>query len=108
MVRDMLSRPAAAHAELQDLSDGLEAKAVRRKWNPALHPRDSKGRFIETGGTVRLWGGKLARVVRALPHDRILVQDQTGPNEFKGRRHTTSAKWVSMVARPDGTAPTDD
>ncbi|MCX5182640.1 hypothetical protein [Streptomyces sp. NBC_00268] len=104
----MLNRPDAAHAELQDLSDHLEVKAARRKWNPALHPRDSKGRFIETGGTVRLWGGKLARVVRALPNDRILVQDQTSPNEFNGRRHTTSAKWVSMVARPDGSAPTDN
>ncbi|MER7377230.1 hypothetical protein [Streptomyces lanatus] len=104
----MLNRPAAEHAELQDPSADLEVKAARRKWNPALHPRDSKGRFIETGGTVRLWGGKLARVVRALPNDRILVQDQTGPNEFAGRRHTTSAKWVSMVARPDGSAPTDN
>lgn len=108
MVRAMLNRPAAAHAELQDPSENLEVKAARRKWNPALHPRDSKGRFIETGGTVRLWGGKLARVVRALPHDRILVQDQSGPNEFRGRRHTTSAKWVSMVSRPDGSAPTDN
>ncbi|MFE1206315.1 hypothetical protein ACFW5V_32030 [Streptomyces sp. NPDC058762] len=104
----MLNRPAAAHAELQDPSDVLEVKAARRKWNPALHPRDSKGRFIETGGVVRTWGGKLARVVRALPHDRILVQDQSGPGEFKGRRHTTSAKWVSMVARPDGSAPTNN
>ncbi|MFF8789215.1 hypothetical protein [Streptomyces sp. NPDC015125] len=103
----MLNRPTA-QAESQDLSRDLEVKVTRRPWNPALHPRDSKGRFIETGGTVRLWGGKLARVVRALPHDRILVQDQSGPNEFKGRRHTTSAKWVSMVARPDGSAPTDD
>ncbi|MFD9190403.1 hypothetical protein ACFWCA_19495 [Streptomyces phaeochromogenes] len=100
----MLNRPA----ESQDLSDGQEVKAARRRWNPALHPRDSKGRFIETGGTVRLWGGKLARVVRALPNDRILVQDQTTPGEFTGRRHTTSAKWVSMVARPDGSAPTED
>ncbi|MGY1502916.1 hypothetical protein ACW4TU_41180 [Streptomyces sp. QTS52] len=104
----MLNRPAAEHAELQDPSAVLEVKAARRKWNPALHPRDSKGRFIETGGTVRLWGGKLARVVRALPNDRILVQDQTAPNVFNGRRHTTSAKWVSMVARPDGSAPTDN
>lgn len=108
MVRGMQIRPAAEHAELQDPSADLEVKAARRKWNPSLHPRDSKGRFIETGGTVRLWGGKLARVVRALPNDRILVQDQTAPNEFNGRRHTTSAKWVSMVARPDGTAPTDN
>ncbi|MEU3201010.1 hypothetical protein [Streptomyces sp. NPDC006996] len=103
----MLNRPTA-QAESQDLSCDLEVKVTRRPWNPALHPRDSKGRFIETGGVVRTWGGKLARVIRALPHDRILVQDQTGPDEFRGRRHTTSAKWVSMVARPDGSAPTDD
>ncbi|MFF4543628.1 SNF2-related protein [Streptomyces sp. NPDC001406] len=103
----MLNRPTA-QAESQDLNRDLEVKVTRRPWNPALHPRDSKGRFIETGGTVRLWGGKLARVVRALPHDRVLVQDQSGPNEFRGRRHTTSAKWVTMVARPDGTAPTED
>ncbi|MGW2550109.1 hypothetical protein [Streptomyces sp. NPDC001635] len=103
----MVNRPAA-HAESQDLSRGLEVKVTRRPWNPALHPRDSKGRFIETGGTVRLWSGKLARVVRALPHDRILVQDQSGPNEFSGPRHTTSAKWVTVVARPDGSAPTED
>ncbi|MFE9619757.1 SNF2-related protein, partial [Streptomyces sp. NPDC006384] len=103
----MLNRPTA-QAESQDLNRGLEVKVTRRPWNPALHPRDSKGRFIETGGVVRTWGGKLARVIRALPHDRILVQDQSGPNEFRGRRHTTSAKWVSMVTRPDGSAPTDD
>ncbi|MDX2554767.1 hypothetical protein, partial [Streptomyces stelliscabiei] len=103
----MLNRPTA-QAESQDLSRDLEVKVTRRPWNPALHPRDSKGRFIETGGVVRTWGGNLARVIRALPHDRILVQDQTGPDEFRGRRHTTSAKWVSMVARPDGSAPTDD
>ncbi|MGW0033104.1 hypothetical protein ACWDXD_25215 [Streptomyces sp. NPDC003314] len=102
----MVNRPADLAEFLA--ARGLEIKAARRRWNPALHPRDSKGRFIETGGVVRLWGGKLARVVRALPNDRILVQDQTGPDQFTGRRHTTSAKWVSMVARPDGTAPTDN
>ncbi|MFC9534457.1 hypothetical protein ACFT38_28520 [Streptomyces sp. NPDC056975] len=99
---------SVAHAESQEQSLGLETKAARRKWNPSLHPRDSKGRFIETGGTVRLWGGKLARVVRALPNDRILVQDRGDGGEFNGRRHTTSAKWVTMVARPDGSAPTGD
>ncbi|MEU6755998.1 SNF2-related protein [Streptomyces sp. NPDC046685] len=103
----MLNRPAA-RAESQDLSRGTQTKVTRRPWNPALHPRDSKGRFIETGGIVRLWGGKLARVERALPHDRILVQDKAPDGTFTGRRHTTSAKWVTMVARPDGTAPTED
>ncbi|MFI1201624.1 hypothetical protein ACH4VR_19595 [Streptomyces sp. NPDC020883] len=90
------------------LSRTLEAKSVRRPWNPALHPRDSKGRFIETGGIARLWSGKLARVVRALPRDRVLVQDQAADGTYSGRRHSTSARWITMVARPDGSAPTSN
>ncbi|MFJ2225547.1 hypothetical protein ACIOFY_36595 [Streptomyces anulatus] len=103
----MLNR-AAVQAESQDLSREAEIKAARRKWNPALHPRDHKGRFIETGGVVRLWGGKRAIVRRALPNNRILVQDAGADGTFSGRRHTTSAKWVTMLARPDGSAPTAD
>ncbi|WP_190128477.1 hypothetical protein [Streptomyces mashuensis] len=91
-----------------DLSRTLEAKSVRRPWNAALHPRDSKGRFIETGGVARLWSGKLARVVRALPHDRVLVQDRAADGTYTGRRHSTSARWITMVARPDGSAPTSN
>ncbi|AKN68752.1 hypothetical protein QR97_02090 [Streptomyces sp. PBH53] len=53
-----------------------------------------------------MWSGKLARVVRALPRDRVLVQDQAADGTYTGRRHSTSAKWITMVARPDGTAPT--
>ncbi|MQY15121.1 hypothetical protein SRB5_52990 [Streptomyces sp. RB5] len=52
-------------------------------------------------------GGKLARVVRALSNDRILVQDLGERGRFTGRRHTTSAKWVTTVPRPDGSAHRD-
>ncbi|MGW1275502.1 hypothetical protein ACWD4V_00900 [Streptomyces tsukubensis] len=97
---DRISSPA-------DLSRTLETKA-RRPWNPALHPRDSRGRFIETGGVARLWSGKLARVVRALPRNRVLVQDRAADGTYTGRRHSTSARWITMVARPDGSAPTSD
>ncbi|MFE3139645.1 hypothetical protein [Streptomyces scopuliridis] len=97
----MLNRTSSA-----DLNRTLEAKSVRRPWNPAMHPRDSKGRFIETGGIARLWSGKLARVVRALPRDRVLVQDRAADGSYTGRRHSTSARWITMVARPDGSAPT--
>ncbi|NEW73748.1 hypothetical protein [Streptomyces rhizosphaericus] len=90
------------------LSRALETKSVRRPWNPALHPRDSKGRFIETGGIARLWSGKLARVVRALPRDRVLVQDRAADGTYTGQRHSTSARWITMVARPDGSAPTSN
>ncbi|WP_370418997.1 hypothetical protein AB8O64_11110 [Streptomyces sp. QH1-20] len=99
----MLNRTSPA-----DLSRTLEAKSVRRPWNAALHPRDSKGRFIETGGVARLWSGKLARVVRALPRDRVLVQDRAADGTYTGRRHSTSARWITMVARPDGSAPTSN
>ncbi|NEA53578.1 DEAD/DEAH box helicase family protein [Streptomyces sp. SID13666] len=97
----MLNRPAAASVA-GALSHDLEVKVTHRPWNPSLHPRDSKGRFIETGGVVKLWGGGLARVLRALPNDRVLVQDLQGNN----RRHSMSAKWVTMVTRPDGSRPT--
>ncbi|MCZ1014448.1 hypothetical protein [Streptomyces noursei] len=100
----MLNRTASSVG----LSRALETKAVRRPWNPALHPRDSKGRFIETGGIARLWSGKLARVVRALPRDRVLVQDRAADGTYTGRRHSTSARWITMVARPDGSAPTSN
>ncbi|MFE0059918.1 hypothetical protein ACFWZ5_27890, partial [Streptomyces sp. NPDC059003] len=100
----MLNRTASSVG----LSRTLETKSVRRPWNPALHPRDSKGRFIETGGVARLWSGTLARVVRALPRDRVLVQDRVADGTYTGRRHSTSARWITMVARPDGSAPTSN
>ncbi|MFP3991009.1 hypothetical protein U9R90_26785 [Streptomyces sp. E11-3] len=99
----MLNRTACSVG----LSRALETKSVRRPWNPALHPRDSKGRFIETGGVARLWSGKLARVLRALPRDRVLVQDRAANGTYTGRRHSTSARWITMVARPDGSSPTN-
>ncbi|MFB6505632.1 helicase-related protein [Streptomyces sp. NPDC056099] len=79
----------------------LEAKRSRRAWNPDLHPRDSKGRFIETGGIARMWGGGMARVIRALGGRNVLVENVT-----THQRSTVHASRLTMVARPDGTAPT--
>ncbi|MEU3499256.1 SNF2-related protein [Streptomyces hundungensis] len=79
----------------------LETKRLRRPWNPDLHPRDSKGRFIETGGIARLWGGGLVRVVRALGGRDVLVE-----NESNHQRSQVNAARLTMVARPDGSAPT--
>ncbi|RSS97241.1 hypothetical protein EF903_01590 [Streptomyces sp. WAC05292] len=79
----------------------LEAKRARRPWNADLHPRDSKGRFIETGGIARLWGGGTARVLRALGGRNVLVENLT-----THERSTVHASRLTMVARPDGTAPT--
>ncbi|MGW0562934.1 helicase-related protein [Streptomyces sp. NPDC003016] len=83
------------------ISASLEEKRSRRPWNSDLHPRDSKGRFIETGGIARLWGGGIARVVRALGGRNVLVEDTT-----THKRSTIHASRLTMVARPDGTAPT--
>ncbi|WP_431959322.1 phage portal protein [Actinacidiphila sp. bgisy160] len=83
---------------------GLEGKSARRsRWNLARHPRDSRGRFIEPGGVARLWGGGLVRVVGALANQRIRVERLEG-----GGRETHRADRLTMVARPDGTAPTKD
>ncbi|MFE1270649.1 helicase-related protein, partial [Streptomyces sp. NPDC058758] len=79
----------------------IETKRLRRPWNPDLHPRDSKGRFIETGGLARVWGGGMARVLRALGGRNVLVEN-LGTHE----RSTVHASRLTMVARPDGTAPT--
>ncbi|MET9528243.1 UvrD-helicase domain-containing protein [Streptomyces coeruleorubidus] len=83
------------------LTTRLESKRLRRPWNPDLHPRDSKGRFIETGGIARLWGGGMARVVRALGGRNVLIE-----NVDTHQRSTIHASRLTMVARPDGTAPT--
>ncbi|MEV0487374.1 helicase-related protein [Streptomyces sp. NPDC050508] len=83
------------------LAATLEAKRSRRSWNPDLHPRDSKGRFIETGGIARMWGGGMARVLRALGGRNVLVENVT-----THQRSTVNASRLTMVARPDGSAPT--
>lgn len=96
MVRRMQITNAAAR-----LTTSLESKRLRRPWNPDLHPRDSKGRFVETGGVARLWGGGLARVVRALGGRNVLVE-----NLATHKQSTVHASRLTMVTRPDGTAPT--
>jgi N12 class adenine-specific DNA methylase/superfamily I DNA/RNA helicase len=79
----------------------LETKRLRRTWNPDLHPRDSKGRFVETGGIARMWGGGMARVLRALGGRDVLVE-----NLATHERSRINAARLTMVARPDGSAPT--
>ncbi|MGG2460137.1 DEAD/DEAH box helicase family protein [Streptomyces sp. RGM 3693] len=90
----MLNRTVNAFSE-------FETKRARRPWREELHPRDSKGRFIETGGVARLWGGGLARIIRALSQTQVQVSDLDGKN-----RRPIQTSRLTMVARPDGTAPT--
>ncbi|MER7497017.1 DEAD/DEAH box helicase family protein [Streptomyces pharetrae] len=83
------------------LASVFETKRARRPWREELHPRDSRGRFIETGGVARIWGGGYARIVRALSQTKVQVSDLNGNNQ---RPIPTSR--LTMVTRPDGTAPT--
>jgi N12 class adenine-specific DNA methylase len=95
MVRRMPNRIINALASV------FETKRARRPWREELHPRDSKGRFVETGGIARIWGGGFARVVRALSQTKVQISDLDGNNQ---RPIQTSR--LTMVARPDGSAPT--
>ena len=58
---------------------GTVVDSLGRKWNPALHPRDSQGRFIETGGIASVPAmGIRGRVTRALGNGRIEITTAKG------------------------------
>lgn len=81
----------------------MEVKVIDslgRHWNPALHPRDRLGRFVETGGIARAWGSGLVRVLRTLDDNYVEVENAAG-----GRR-IVKANTLTMVKRPDGSNPT--
>lgn len=80
----------------------VEVKIRRSVWREDEHPRDRKGRFIETGAEVRVWGGFLGRVLRNIGGGRIeLERLDTGAHVIVHRNYLTVTK------RPDGSAPTD-
>ncbi|MFC7723433.1 hypothetical protein [Nonomuraea recticatena] len=70
------------------------------KFDADQHPRDRKGRFIETGASVRVWGGGRGTVVKNVGGGRIEVRLQDGSVQAIHRNYLTVEK------RPDGTAPT--
>jgi N12 class adenine-specific DNA methylase len=77
-----------------------ERKAPTVKWEENEHPRDREGKFIETFARVRVWGGKLATVLRNVGGGRIEI-------EYDDKTHATIHRnYLTVVKRPDGTAPT--
>ncbi|MGL5816666.1 MAG: DEAD/DEAH box helicase family protein [Phycicoccus sp.] len=91
---------AAARKAGRIVSGLAVTDALGRKWRSELHPRDSRGRFIETGGIASVPAmGIRGRVTRALGNGRIEI---TTP---KGKKHRVQAAQVTMVARPDGSKP---
>src|SRR4051794_8244414 len=79
---------------------GFTVDSLGRRWDPALHPRDSRGRFIETGGIARVGLGGLGRVVRAMVGGKVEMEMGDGSHRIVPHQQLT------MVARPDGSKPT--
>jgi N12 class adenine-specific DNA methylase len=81
------------------VADG-ERKAPVAKWAENEHPRDREGKFIETFARVRVWGGKLATVLRNVGGGRIQIEydDKT--------KATIHRNYLTVVKRPDGSDPT--
>ncbi|GAB2858482.1 hypothetical protein GCM10022221_67480 [Actinocorallia aurea] len=83
------------------LPPDLQQKAARR-FRTDLHPRDARGRFIETGATVILWGGGRGTVEGQDRNGRILVRRSDGKLVAAHRRY------VTVTSRPGGGTPTAD
>jgi hypothetical protein len=90
---------------MRDMTATLpEHKAARAKFDENEHPRDRKGRFIEKGATVSVWGagGTTGTVVRNLGGGRILIKRTSD-----GREVSVHRNYLTVQARPDGADPTD-
>ena len=80
----------------------LSMKVRRQVWIEAEHPRDRKGRFIEKGAIVRVWGGFLGKVFNNIGNGRIEIVRETD-----GKHVIVHRNYLTVVSRPDGSAPTD-
>lgn len=81
----------------------FEMKVRPRNWDEGEHPRDRKGRFIETGAFVRIWGGGSGKVVGNVGNGRIEVE-----RDSDGKRIVVHRNYLTVTARPNGEAPTDE
>ncbi|TMR97287.1 hypothetical protein [Nonomuraea basaltis] len=78
----------------------LEAKArrLRNAFDPE-QPRDRKGRWIETGASVSIWGGGTGTVARNLGGGRLEV------HTADGRKLAIHRNYLTVTAAPDGKKP---
>lgn len=81
------------------VNGGIEYKA--RRWSAADHPRDSKGRFIETGAEVRIFGGARGTVLRNVGGGKIEVQRSSD-----GAKLIVHRNFLEVVKGAGGKAPT--
>ncbi|MEU4231068.1 hypothetical protein AB0F17_42825 [Nonomuraea sp. NPDC026600] len=78
----------------------LEAKArrLRNAFDPE-QPRDRKGRWIETGASVSIWGGGTGTVARNLGGGRLEV------HTADGRKLAIHRNYLTVTAAPGGKKP---
>ncbi|MFI9845124.1 hypothetical protein ACIHFD_49455 [Nonomuraea sp. NPDC051941] len=82
------------------ITANVETKARRAVWNTDDHPRDRRGRWIETGAEVRVWGGGRGTVVRNVGGGRLEVRLADGSLQRVHRNYLT------VERSPGGKAPT--
>src|SRR5690349_3776797 len=92
----------AAKRAAKAVGRGIIIDTRGRRWNSALHPRDSRGRFIETGGVAQVWGGGRGKVVRSLGNGKVELR------MANGSRRVEPANRLTMVSRPNGGRPVKD
>ncbi len=83
---------------------GWETKAARRivgrgRFDSDVHPRDQKGRFIETGAEVQIWGGRTGTVEKNIGGGFLQVRMKDGSVQRIHRNYLT------VEQRPDGSKP---
>lgn len=91
----MTSTPIAPRLQMQ-------FKVRTPDFDENLHPRDRKGRFIETGAEVRIWGGQTGTVERNVGGGKIEVLRADGKKVIVHRNYLT------VIAAPGGKAPETD
>ncbi len=65
---------------------GTETKARGGKWSEDLHPRDSRGRFIEVGGRVRIFGGGTGTVVKNVGGGNLEIRKDSDGQTVRVRK----------------------
>lgn len=72
--------PASTGVKTLTVRNGRVVVEVKRanRFREHQHPRDSQGRFVETGAEVRLFGGALGRIVSMAGNGRVKVERSDG------------------------------
>lgn len=81
----------------------VQGKRFSSRWKDSEHPRDRLGRFIETGAEVRIWGGRVGKIVGMAGNGRVKVERDDGAVV------TVDSGNVTVTKKPDGevVAPAD-